>query len=207
MDERFKKILTESAKLFQKCGIRSVSMDDICREMGISKKTMYQYVESKADLIAKILEYGHEQHEKAMDYKNKHDNLNAIDILLEVSKHVCEDMQRFNPSITFDLQKFYPEIFKTMLDKKKAYIFEKIKCNIERGIAEEIYRPDLDVELVAQLYVQRLVDFHNPEFVASGNLSFEKVFRVMFENHIRGISNAKGIEYFEKQKQFLNDNI
>lgn len=205
MDEKLEKILIDSAKLFQKYGIRSIAMDDICRELGISKKTMYQYVESKADLIAKILEYNHEQHEKTIC--DKHENLNAIDVLLEVSKRVCEDMQQFNPSITFDLQKFYPEIYKTLIEKKKIHVFDKIKYNIEQGISEGIYRPDLDVELVAQLYVQRLADFHNPEFIASGNISFEKVFRVMFENHIRGIANAKGIEYFENQKTNLNFNL
>ena len=58
---------------------------------------------------------------------------------------------------------------------------------------------DLDIDLVARLYIQKLIDVHDPEFLASVNFSFEKVFQVMFDNHIRGIANAKGLEYYENQ--------
>ncbi|MCK9618126.1 MAG: TetR/AcrR family transcriptional regulator [Lentimicrobiaceae bacterium] len=206
MDEKQKKILIESAKLFQKYGIRSISMDDISREMGISKKTMYQYFENKADLISKILNYNFELHSQVED-AHILEKGNAIDILLTVSKKVCEELKEFNPSITFDLQKFYPEIYKQFFEKKRDHIFEKIKCNIKKGIEQDIFRNDLDIELVARLYVQRLADFHNPDFILSGEGSFEKVFKAMFDNHIRGISNAKGIEYYEKQKNNLNFNL
>jgi hypothetical protein len=174
--------------------------------MGISKKTMYLYVESKSDLIDKLLESTPEEHHNVCITDLTGEG-NAIDILLSVSKKVCEEISQFNPSITFDLQKYYPEIFKKFIARKRQEIYEKIKCNIEKGIEEDIYRKDLDVDLVARLYVQRLEIFNNPDFFLSVEKSIQKVFGVMFENHIRGISNANGIAYLEKQKQLLNDNI
>lgn len=184
-------------------------MDDICRELGMSKKTLYQYVESKSDLIAHILQYKFDEHTKnvmsLMDGK-----FNAIDVLLAVSRKVCLDMQDFHPSTTFDLQKYYPEIFRTHYEAKMQAIFNDIKANINKGIAEGLYRDNMDVDLVARLYVQKLEDVHDPTFLASiaadTNL-YAKVFHVMFDNHIRGICNGTGIAYYEKQKQFLNFNI
>jgi TetR/AcrR family transcriptional regulator, cholesterol catabolism regulator len=209
MDEKLERILRESARLFIKYGIRSLSMDDICRELGISKKTLYQYVDSKPDLISRILQYNYDEHTKSVKASIDADH-NAIDILLVVSRKVCLDMQNFNPSTTFDLQKYYPEIFKTHYEAKLKAVFNDIKANLNRGIAEGIYRDDMDVDLVARLYVQKLEVVHNPDFLenmAKDTASFARVFHVMFDNHIRGICNATGLAYYEKQKQFLNFNI
>lgn len=209
MDEKLEKILRESARLFSKYGIRSLSMDDLCRELGISKKTIYQYVDSKSDLIARILQnaFGKQGDEMLEFIEGEH---NAIDELLAVSRKVCQNMQNFNPSIIFDLQKYYPEIYKIHYDAKMIAIFNDIRANINKGIAEGLYRDDLDVNLVARLYVQKLEDVHDPTFLASmatDVASYAKVFHVMFDNHIRGICNATGLAYYEKQKQFLNFNI
>jgi AcrR family transcriptional regulator len=209
MDEKLEKILRESGRLFIKYGIRSLSMDDICRELGMSKKTLYQYVESKSDLISRLLQYNFDEHSK-----NVHSLVvgehNAIDVLLAVSRMVCLEMQNFHPSIIFDLQKYYPEIYKMYNDTKVKAIFNDIKGNINKGIAEGLFRADMDVDLVARLYVQKLEDVHNPTFLASmatDVASFAKIFHVMFDNHIRGICNATGLAYYEKQKQYLNFNI
>jgi AcrR family transcriptional regulator len=209
MDEKLGKILRESARLFSKYGIRSLSMDDICRELGMSKKTLYQYVDSKPDLIAHILQSTYGEHGKGMleFIEGEH---NAIDELLAVSRKVCLNMQNFNPSIIYDLQKYYPEIYKTHYDSKMISIFNDIKANLKKGITEGLYRDDINVDLVARLYVQKLEDVHNPTFLATivaDVATYAKVFHVMFDNHIRGICNATGLAYYEKQQQYLNFNI
>lgn len=209
MNLKLEKILRESARLFAKYGIRSLSMDDICRELGMSKKTLYQHVDNKSDLIARILQYNFDEHAKNVQSLLAGEH-NAIDVLLSVSRKVCLDMQNFLPSTIFDLQKYYPEIYKKNYDAKMIAIFTDIKANIIKGIAEGLYRSDMDVELVAHLYVQKLEDVYNPDFMATmatDAASYANVFHVMFDNHIRGMCNAKGLAYYEKQKQYLNFNI
>lgn len=209
MDEKLEKILRESARLFIKYGIRSLSMDDICRELGMSKKTLYQYVESKSDLIAHILQHNLDEHTKNVQPFIEGE-YNAIDVLLAVSRKVCLEMHNFNPSTIFDLQKYYPEIYKNYHDAKMIAIINDIRANINKGIAEGLYRDYMDVDLVAHLYVQKLEDVHDPAFLASMSTdlaTYAKVFHVMFDNHIRGICNATGLAYYEKQKQYLNFNI
>jgi TetR/AcrR family transcriptional regulator, cholesterol catabolism regulator len=173
-------------------------MDDICHEMGISKKTLYQYVGNKADLIAKTLDFIVEDAVTAMGeaYQSGH---NAIDQLLIVSQKVCANMQHFNPAVTYDLQKYYNNVYRKFNKEKREIIYNQVVKNMKQGIEEGLYRDDLPVELVSQLYAQRLEYINDPEFLLSEDFSFNSMFMVMFDNHIRGISNTKGLEYYEKQ--------
>jgi hypothetical protein len=134
-------------------------------------------------------------------------NMNAIDILLAVSRNVSRQMKDLNPINAYELQKYYPSIYRDFILKKRDHVYTTLKQNFVQGIAEGIYRNDLDVDLVARLYIQKLVDVHDPEFLSSVNFGFEKVFQVMFDNHIRGIANAEGLAYYEKQIKMLNNNI
>ncbi len=195
-------ILERVRELFFKYGVRSVSIDDICRDIGISKKKMYQYVHSKNELVEKLLELERENFKIIFDTYN-FEGVNAIDILLTVSKEVGEHFRDVSPSMTFDLKKYYPDIYHKHIDDRIEFIFGKIKINIEKGINQGMYRNDLSIELVARLYIRRLIDLHNPEFFPADKFSFQTLFEVMFDNFIRGIANEQGISYYEKQKNNL----
>lgn len=197
MDDKMAQILKATSTLFRKYGIRSISMDDIAKELGMSKKTLYQYVENKNDLIEKLLNHLINSSEACIT-KDESDR-NAIDILLQVSVKVSEEIKEMNPSIAFDLEKFYPALYRAFVQAKRDHVYRKIKENLEQGIGEGIYRTDLDAGLVSRLYVQKLIDLHDPEFLSSVDFSFEKVFQVMFDNHIRGIANPVGLAYYEEQ--------
>ncbi|MEI6060397.1 MAG: helix-turn-helix domain-containing protein [Bacteroidota bacterium] len=206
MDEKLDRILSESLRLFKKNGIRSVSMDDVSKELGMSKKTIYQYFANKTELVEKVLSHMHEK-ERIPCIGEETQNMNAIDILLAVSKNVSIQLKDMNPINAYELQKYYPAIYREFIIKKRDHVFEQVKQNFIQGIAEGIYRNDLDIDLVARLYIQKLVDVHDPEFLSSVNFSFEKVFQVMFDNHIRGIANADGLAYYEKQINMSNINL
>lgn len=206
MDEKLERLLNETLRLFKIYGIRSISMDDIAREIGISKKTIYQYVANKTELLELVLKHMHSK-ESTPCFDVDKTTMNAIDILLAVSKNVSKQMKDLNPVNIFELQKYYPSIFREFVIMKRDHVFEQVKQNFAQGIAENIYRNDLDIELVARLYIQKLIDVHEPEFLSSVNFTFEKVFQVMFDNHIRGIANAEGLAYYEKQIKMSNINI
>jgi hypothetical protein len=128
------------------------------------------------------------------------EDLNAIEILLQVSLKVFEEMGKLNPKLKFELKKYYEPIYNEFMVRKQNHIFSQMSKNIEKGIKEGLYRSDVNVELVAGLYVRNLVDMHNKDYCIIENITFEEVFQVMFENHIRAISTPEGIAYFEKRK-------
>jgi TetR/AcrR family transcriptional regulator, cholesterol catabolism regulator len=203
MDKVLVDILEQVRELFYKYGVRSVSIDDICRDIGISKKKLYQYVKSKNELVEKLLELERGNFEVIFE-KYNFEGVNAIDILLIVSRELGERFRDVNPSMTFDLKKYYPEIYHNHIEERIEFIFGKIKINIDKGINQGMYRNDLSVELVARLYIRRLIDLHNPEFFPAEKFSFQTLFDVMFDNFIRGIANEAGTAYYEQQKHKIS---
>lgn len=198
-DPKFKSILERIVGLFYEFGIRNLNMDDISRNLGISKKTLYQYVKSKEDLIEKLFYY-----DEMMWHSNfselKIESLNAIEILFEVSRMVHNEMRKLNPQLKFELRKYYEPQFNKFMQRKQTQIFEHMSRNILKGIREGLYRSDLNVELMAGLYVRNLIDMHNKDFCMIENITFDQLFSVMFETHIRAIATPEGIAYFEKRK-------
>ena len=198
-DPKFQTILEGIVKLFYEFGIRNMNMDDISRSLGISKKTLYQYVKSKEDLIEKLFYYDEMKWDTEMA-KLLTQDMNAIEILFQVSIKVFDEMGRFNPQLKFELKKYYEPIFQQFMVRRQNHIFSQISRNIERGISQGLYRGDINVELVAGLYVRNLVMTHNSDVCLSENITFEQLFEAMFENHIRAISTPQGIAYFERRK-------
>ncbi|MCF8308857.1 MAG: TetR/AcrR family transcriptional regulator [Bacteroidales bacterium] len=206
MDERLEEILKGANKVFHNYGIKSVSMDDLSRELKISKKTLYQYVDNKTDLLRQSIDYQFlKDNAKINSVINQ--NYNAIDTLVEVSKMIYEELKKFHPNIImFDLKKYYPETLEYLVDKKRKYFYDYIKGNLEQGIREGLYRKDLNVDLITRLYIRKMEDMHDPDGFLNRDYSFEKIFEVMFDNHIRGIANEKGINYYEEKRQKLKFN-
>lgn len=203
MDKAFIDILERVRALFFRYGVRSISMDDICRDLGISKKKLYAYVKSKNELVERLLELERRNFEVIFE-TNNFDGVNAIDVLLTVSKDIGERFWDISPSMTFDLKKYYPDIYHRHVEDRINFIYDKIQINIQKGIKSGYYREDFSVELVARLYIRRLMDLHNPEFFPADKFSFQTLFDVMFDNFIRGISNIRGVQYYENQKRKVN---
>ena len=203
MEYSLNDILERVRELFYRYGVRSVSIDDICRDLGISKKKLYLHVSSKNQLVEKLLERERQNFEIIFTNHN-FEGVNAIDILLTVSRDLGERFRDVSPSMTFDLKKYYPDIYHHHIDERIEFIYNKIQINLQKGINQGMYRDDLSIELVARLYIRRLIDLHNPEFFPADKFSFQTLFDVMFDNFIRGIANQQGIDYYEKQKKKLN---
>jgi AcrR family transcriptional regulator len=204
MDQKYQDILDGAIQMFGRIGIRSVSMDDIAQELKISKKTIYVYFKNKEELIAAMLKHKLQCDLDNYRIQSSNDNANAIDVLLNVSESVCKNTKETNHSQVFELKKYYPEQFCEFWASKRESILQRIKENINQGIAQNLFREDLDVALIANLYVRRLEDFSTAKEDLLQDYTFEQIFKTMFENHIRGISNANGIAYFEKKKKELN---
>jgi len=164
---------------------------------------LYQFVSSKHKLVEKLLELERHNFEVIFSQYN-FEGINAIDILLTVSKEIGEHFRDVSPSMTFDLKKYYPEIYHNHVNERIEFIFQKIQINLSKGIGQGMYRTDLSVELIARLYIRRLMDLHNPEFFPAEKFSFRTIFDVMIDNFIRGIATETGLAYYEAKKTNLN---
>lgn len=181
-------------------GVRKLTLNNICKNLLIKRSELNKYVSSEAELVEKVLEFERESFKSIFDEHNFED-VNAIDILLIVSQEMNGRFRDLTPSITFELKTLYPEIYQHHIEQRIEFIFGKIKINIEKGIRQGMYRQDISIELLARLYISRLIDLHNPVFFPPDKFSFPMLFEVMFENFIRGIANDEGLAYFKKKKR------
>lgn len=200
MDEKFRTILIGVRELSFKVGVRSLNVETICNSLKITPEELRQYVSSDEELVEKVLEFERESFKSIFDEHNFED-VNAIDILMIVSQEMNGRFQDLTPSVTTDLEDIYPEIYQNHIEQRIEFIFNKIKINIEKGIRQGMYRQDLSIELLARLYISRLIDLHNPIFFPPDKFSFPMLFEVMFENFIRGIANDEGLKYFKQQRR------
>jgi len=202
MEDKHIQILEKVRQLTVETGLIYLSIDEVSKKLNLPKEDILALAKTEEELVEKALDY---ERERFKDIFDKHDfeKTNAIDILLIVSKEMSKRFFDITPSVTFNLKKHYPQIYHKHVEKRIEFIFEKIKINLQKGVSQGIYRQDLSIELVARLYISRLIDLHNPDFFPPDQFSFETLFDVMFDNFIRGIANPTGMDYYEqKRKQF-----
>ncbi len=198
MDDKLEQIIESTAELFSQKGIRCISMDDISKHLKISKKTLYQFVKNKRDLLEKISDYYSAEFCRNMK-RVLEQKLNAIDVLFAVSQLLSRHWQRYTPSLSCEMNKYYPEISERISEIQNQQTYSGVIQNLNQGIDEGLYRTDVNIEITAQIYIKKIKDLHDPETFDPKMFTTNTIFEVMFENHIRGIANEKGIKYFEEK--------
>lgn len=203
-DSQLENMLIQIKGLFFEFGIKNLSMDEISRKLGISKKTLYRYVKSKEDLIEKMFEYEIKSSEVIFKLIGE-SNVNAIETLFKVSLSVYQEMKRFNPMLMFELRKYYNTLFEAYHARKFVQISKLMRLNLIQGIKEGIYREDVNLDAVVALYMNYMIEIHRSDRFEIVNVSYDELFSVMFENHIRAIATVEGVEYFEKRKNEISE--
>lgn len=188
-----------------KYGIKSITMDDVARELGISKKTLYQYVTDKTDLVKKVVEL--EIEDKAEGFSKMNcPGLNAIEEIFEVHKMVRQMLKDYNPSTEYDLRKYYPDLYNQVVKVRRERIYNNTVANLEKGKAEGLYRQELNNEIIAKLQLSRIETAFDDKVFTQEELLSPKLFLEMFVYHIRGIANEKGLQVLEKKMKELENN-
>jgi hypothetical protein len=179
-----------------------INLDEISRRTGVPKEEILKYFSGEEELVEKALEFERLRFEEIFKIHD-FEGVNAIDILLTVSKEVADKFLDVSPSVTFVLKKHFPDIYQKHFELRRDFIYGKIQINLTKGINQGMYRDDLSIELVARLYLSRLIDLHNPDFFPPEKFSFETIFNVMFESLIRSIAKPEGLEYYEKKRKSI----
>lgn len=206
MEDKKQYILKNVGTLYLKYGIRSVTMDDVASEIGISKKTLYQYFNDKADLISQVIDFYIEQADFAI---NNRSQTNAIDRFFELRSHVLHMLKFIHNNIEYDLKKLYPDIYKKVHKLKRERIFNSTIQNVTEGIASGLYRSDLDIVFIAKLQVGRMLLILNPEheIFTETELANIDLFDKVIENYMYSICTEKGIKYYKKQLNSIKNEV
>ena len=191
--EQVRKVIDTAWNMFKRFGVRSVSMDDVAREMSISKKTLYRCFRDKNELIIKTLDHDLEQINIKVTEILK-DEPNAIRQVVRIAQFVSQYIKDINPSMIYDLQKYHPEIHQHFVNYRQNTFVEKVKNNLTLGIEQGFYRADLNLECTANLYLC-LMD-HGPETLANTDIEqdYSKFCLQIMQYHLHAIATPKGIK-------------
>lgn len=198
MEEKKEVVLENATKIFMRYGLKSVTMDDVSRELKISKKTLYKFVTDKNDLVAQIMK-AHIQNDEASVTKLIKESENSIEEIISISEFAGKIVNNMHPSIHYDLEKYYPEAWEIFIGYKQKFVLDCMKENMVRGIKEGYYRKDLNIPVVALLYVARIDLIFDGQLFPPNEFNFKDVYKEMIIYHLRGISSEKGIKYLNEK--------
>lgn len=205
MNDELQNILLKARELYLKYGIKSITMDDIAGELGISKKTIYQYFMDKDELVGKFVDYEILQRQSEI-FNCFRAGSNAIEELFEISIFMNKFLRDQNPGMEHDLRKYYPHHHQKTVKARREGIFNYILQNLKKGKEEGLYRSEMNEEVIAKLYLSRvegiqLNDIFTVEEFTSLKLSVE-----LLTYHIRGIATEKGIAVLKNKLIELETN-
>ena len=193
------RILRIAQQLFMRNGIRSVSMDDIAAELAVSKKTLYKWYENKDQLVHAMME----QHLDA----SRHDCAqvqqqasSAIDELFRMMSWMKQQFAEVHPSIFYDMQKFHPATWQLWMAHKQQYILTQIMDNLHRGVAEGLYRADLDADVLARLRLAQIELAFDAAVFPPQQFDLQRLQHIILEHFMLGVATLKGHQIINERR-------
>lgn len=199
------RIKKKADELFRRYGIRTVTMDEIASQLGISKKTIYQAFADKQQLVDEVitdlLEYNQVCCNR--DQSIAKDAVHEVLLAMEMMQEMFSNM---NNSILFDLERNHAETYKKFKDFKYHYLLDVLRKNIERGKTEQLYRQEIDTEVIARLRLESIMLAFNPEVFPQNKFSFVAIQKQMIEYFLFGVANLQGHKLIIKYQKGLLKN-
>ena len=189
--------------MFLTHGFKSVTMDEIASEMGISKKTIYQHFANKNSLVQAVSTYLFETISCGIDSIYELDK-NTIEELFLIKDFVLKNLKDESASPIYQLQKYYPAIHKSLMAKQFEKMDDCVVGNINKGIEQGLFRKDLNVDLIVRFYYAGMTSLKDIELFNPTKFGSKLLQTAYLEYHLRGISTEKGIK---KLEELLNNNI
>ncbi len=194
------RILLKGDELFRRYGIRSITMDDIAKQLGVSKKTIYQHFPDKDELVIEMTKLNIQRHFDEVEKCCGPASINAVAELFAVNNSVGEMIRSFNPIMFYDLQKYHPKAWLKFREFRNKYVLTKITDNIKRGIEEGLYRDDINVEILSRMRLEQVDMTFNYDVFPPTEFQFHKVMDELTFHFLHGLVNTKGLKLITQYK-------
>jgi AcrR family transcriptional regulator len=199
------KICLTTEKLFMKYGIKSITMDDVAKELSISKKTLYQFVKDKNELVQHTIMSHINTIDCLSDQLINKEN-NAIHQILNIAEMVIQIHKDVNPTLIYDLKKFHAETYELFKQHRENNMFEKISDNLKLGIEQNLFRSDLNIPLTTGFYMGLIDLCLSDEIQSLAQTPFTQKFTYMISYHLNAICTPQGKQFMSENATLLNQN-
>ena len=194
------KILTVAVESFRQYGFKTITMDDIARRAGISKKTLYQHFTSKPEVVlAAMTWYQDASHKHMVDIITGSEN--AVEGMVRVNALMSQMFRQINPLAMLELQRFFPEAYDMFRKKLVHKDISTIRDNITRGMEEGLYRQGMDADLLARYRVESCLLLFQPNMLINDAHHPHLVNMAIMENFLYGLMTPKGEKLYQKYSE------
>jgi len=181
-------------------GIRSVSMDDIANSLGMSKKTLYQYYADKDELVDAVI-HGHlgEAENECLNCRQRAND--AVHEIILTKDHITEELSNMNPMVLYDLEKFHYKSYQRFKEYKDKFLAEIIRRNIEWGIKDELYRSDINIDVLSKYRIESIMIPFNVAVFPPGKYNLAALSEEIMMHFVYGLATIKGHKLIQKYIQ------
>ena len=194
------RIVVKAHELFMRYGIRSVSMDEVANQLGMSKKTIYQFYADKDALVEDVINIELNVHENECK-QHKIQSENAIHEMFLAMEMVLEVFTKMNPTVIFDLEKFHPKSFRKYSDYKNKFLYAVIRENLESGKLDGLYREEIQTDILTRFRLASIFLTLNPDLFPLSKHNLTAVITEVTDNFLYGLVTPKGLKLIHKYKQ------
>jgi AcrR family transcriptional regulator len=181
-------------------------MDDIANNLGMSKKTLYQYFADKDELVEAVVD-GH-INEVELDCQNcRKLAVDAIHEIFLTMEQIMEEFNNMNPMLLYDLEKFHFKAYQRFRNYKDKFLLEIIRNNIEWGIRDELYRADLDIDVLSKYRIESMMIPFNVSVFPPGKYNLARTSEIIIENFTYGMATIKGHKLIQKYHEQHKKNL
>jgi AcrR family transcriptional regulator len=199
------RIREKAKELFVRYGIRSVSMDDIANQLGMSKKTIYQYFTDKNELVDVVVEEDicDMQHDCLKCREQARDAIEEIFLTID---QIIDQLGNLNPMVLYDMEKFHIRAYQRFMEHKNKFLLQIIRNNLEWGVKEGLYRSDIDVDVLSKFRLETIMIPFNIDLFPPSKYKLTDVTKIIIEHFVFGIASTKGHKLILKYQQHRNKN-
>ena len=199
-------IISESDKLFCQYGLKSVTMDDIAKHLGMSKKTIYTHFSDKDELINIVIALKLESQKKLLEANVAHAE-NAVHELFFAVTNMKEVLSNLNPTLFYDLQKYHPKAWMHYKEFREKNLYTTIYQNLLRGIKEGCFREHLKPDILTQMRLEQIdLIFSGISAYGNGKYGIVQIMSELTEHFLYGICTLNGHELINKYKRITEEN-
>lgn len=198
------KIIKGAKELFFKYGVKSVTMDDVAKHLGMSKKTIYQYYQDKDEVVHSVMKSQIKFNEK-LCVEGYEKSGNVVEEVFNVMKNITEIFSKINPLLFYELQKYYPQSWQLIKTFKEELVLGMVEKSIEKGKKDGFVRADVNTKVLARLRMEEIEMTFNPHLFPADKFSLVDVQITLAEHFLYGICTLKGHKLINKYKELVEE--
>lgn len=198
------RILKGAEELFLKYGIKSITMDDIAKHLGISKKTIYQFYTDKNEVVETLMKHLTQENECVFQGIAEKAT-NVVEEVFAMMKHMSTMFSQMNPNLFYDLQKYHPIAWNHFKHFKENTIEKMVETSVKKGMEQGIVRTDINTKIIARLRMEEIEMGFNPMVFPPDKFKIVDVQLALFDHFLHGICTIKGHKIINKYKELTEE--